>query len=142
MIIGLVEKEIKQEHKTFWGFTGRQLLSILIFGAPILALNLFIKMPLFARVISGIFAGVGIFFFGFKKYSGMTFEQYQSKKIKCKVYNNDKRFYRTRNAYIAVMNTYYNRIRNNDIHDKAKAKYIKKMQKKADKKKSKLKAYA
>lgn len=144
MFIGTIEKEIKQEHKVFWGLTMRQAISCVVVCVPIFFLNMGVEMPVFARVTIAAVAGLFLLLFAFKKYSGMTFECYFSKKIKRFVYKNSIRFYRTRNAYITTLNTVYKRMQTADSKDKKKSKYIKKTDKKQAKrrKKSKIKAYA
>lgn len=135
-----IEKEIQQKNKIFLGLTLRQALCIVfaIACAILMALLLSPSISIYPSLVVGAIC----FAFGWYQKDGLTAEKYVFKVLKEKFYKNDKRKYRTKNKYIALMNKEYRRHERIDKSNKKIAKVLKKEQKQNKKRvrKTKLKA--
>ena len=122
-----IEKEIQQKNKVFLGMGMRQVLCVCFAVVCAIAFALLLSPSL--SVYPSLVIGVICFAFGWYSKDGLTAEKYIFKVIKEKFYKNNKRKYRTKNKYIALMNKEYRRHENIDKADKKIAKALKKEQK-------------
>lgn len=141
MISVKVEKEIKQENRVIGRFTLRQSICLGV-SAALIALFAIIFRPS-TDVLMGFGLGTGglAWLFGFYKRSGLYIEYFLIKRIKLISLKNQKRLYRTKNAYIRLLNEYYDGCRKKDMAGKKKRRQIKKQEAARKKKKSRLRAY-
>lgn len=144
MIQVKIEKEVKQDNKIFWSFTGRQ---IACFGLVVILEVLFyllVHPQKDALVFVGILLGVVAWYFGYHKKFGINMEYFIGKTVKALVLRNSSRKYRTKNRYISTVNASYMADRSADMADKRIKKELNRQEKARAKakKQTKIKAYA
>ena len=122
-----IEKEIQQKNKIFLGMDIRQLCCVIFAVVCAIAMALLLSPGL--SVYPSLVVGIICWFFGWYSKDGLTAEKYIFKVLKEKFYKNNKRKYRTKNKYIALMNKEYRRHERIDRADKKTAKALKKEQK-------------
>lgn len=130
-----IEREIQQENKIFMGLSIRKAVACVV--AIVICIILTVLLTFEISIYPCVGVAVLVYFFGWFKKDGLTFEKYLIKIIKEKLYHNNIRKYRTKNKYVSLMNNEYNRHKNIDMSNKQVAKQIKKEAKeqaKADKK--------
>lgn len=141
MIAVNIEKEIKRENRVIGKFTVRQV-AFIIGALAVVGLFYFIARPTISTSMGiGMICGVIAWYFGFHKKNGLPIEYFWWKKIKTAILMNFKRPYRTRNAYITMLNNAYNADKMADMQDKKKAKALQRREKKKATKKTRLRAY-
>ncbi len=121
-----IEKEIQQKNKIFLGLDIRQLCCVLFAAACAIVMALLLSPSV--SIYPSLAVGALCWFFGWYSKDGLTAEKYIFKVLKEKFYKNDKRKYRTKNKYIALMNKEYRRHERIDRGDKKIAKALKKEQ--------------
>lgn len=120
-----IEKEIRQDNKVMFGLTMRQLVSAATAVSAAVIIYFITRLDITIMVIPDCLLAVLAYFIGWREVDGMKAEHYLMKRLKSRVYGNDKRIYRTKNAYITLMNRAYSAKRQADMADKTKAKVIK-----------------
>ena len=122
-----IEKEIQQKNKVLLGLTMRQIVCVIfaVICPIVMALVLSTELSLYPSLV----VGTVCFAFGWYQKDGLTAEKYLLKILKEKFYKNDKRKYRTKNRYVALMNNEYRRRERIDRANKKIAKALKKEQK-------------
>lgn len=121
-----IEKEIQQENRIILGLTMRQLICLGAAGLISILLVLLLGADSDLMMFPMFAVGIGCFFFGWKKYDGLPMEQVLLRKLRTFVYKNDRRVYRTKNAYVSLLNAEYDRLRAIDLSDRKIAKAIRK----------------
>lgn len=134
MISIKIEKEIQQDNKIIAGLNIRQIVCMGIAGCFCLCIALFLDMDFEISMYPCMILGWGAYLFGWKKQDGLHYEQILWKKMQQILYQSNKRYYRTKNRYIALMNGEYVRRRKIDFKNKETVKAIKKVSKKKIKK--------
>ena len=124
-----IEKEIQQENRIILGLTMRQLVCLGIAGLVSILLVLFLGADSDLMMFPMFGVGIACFFFGWKKYDGLPTEQMLLRKLRTFVYKNDRRIYRTKNAYVTLLNAEYGRLRAIDLSDRKVAKAIRREEK-------------
>lgn len=128
MVTADIEREIQQENKIFMGLSVRKAIVCVVAIVICIVLTVFLTFEISIYPCIGV--AILVYFFGWFKKDGLTFEKYLMKIIKEKLYHNNVRKYRTKNKYISLMNNEYNRHKNIDMSNKQVAKQIKKESKK------------
>lgn len=133
-----IEKEVQQDNKVIAGLNIRQVVCLGIAGLGCVLISLFLDTDFEITMYPYMVLGWGAYLFGWKERDGLHYEQILLKKLQQMFYKSDRRYYRTKNKYIALMNREYVRRRNMDLKHKETAKAMKKAKKK--KQKSSIKA--
>lgn len=143
MITVKAEKEIDEKNKIFMGITLRQMVVIVIFLIIGALIRLIIKPPQAVFMFICTIFGVLTYYLAFKEYEGFPPEYSFMKKIRTMIFNNEKRYSRTKNRYLGLLNNAYGMDRLEELKDRKIKRAIRK-EKRADKKllrKDRLKYY-
>ncbi len=125
-----IEKEIKQENKILLGLSMRKFICVLISLLMAIVFALLFSMNFYVSIIPSMVVGAIAFAFGWIKFDGVPMEEFLFKKINEAFYGTKKRTYRTKNAYVTLLNKEYARRKQIDLANKQVRKSLK-MQKKS-----------
>lgn len=142
MISKEIEKEIQQENKVFLSFNMRQTICVGIAVVLSILISFVLQWDFVIAMIPSILIGTLCFGFGWVKRDGIPMEQLLYRRLKRYIYKNENRIYKSKNAYVTMLNQEYQKKRVFDQKSKSIRKAIKR-QGKLDakkKKKSKMKA--
>lgn len=124
-----IEKEIKQENKVLLGLNMRKFICVLISLLFAVLFALLFSMNFYISIIPSMAVGTVAFAFGWIKFDGMPMEEFIFKKINEVFYGTKRRKYRTKNAYITLLNEEYARRKNIDMANKKVRKKLKRNKK-------------
>jgi hypothetical protein len=125
-----IEKEIKQENKILLGLSMRKFICVLRSVLMAIVFALLFSMNFYVSIIPSMVVGAIAFAFGWIKFDGVPMEEFLFKKINEAFYGTKKRTYRTKNAYVTLLNKEYARRKQIDLANKQVRKSLK-MQKKS-----------
>ena len=122
-----VNREVRTETKIVAMFTIRQFVALIITGIIALVLALTVKLDIKLQVLL-FYCPLGFLclFFGFFTLGGLKGEQILLKYVKCLIYGNQIRKYRTLNRYVSLFHIIDNKNKNKNIDKKEKKKNRKK----------------
>ena len=106
MLILPIEKEIETDHKIVGNFNMRQVIYLAIAVAAVVAFYYLIGNIVWVILCSLPFAFVAAIFGWYSK-NGLMIEDLALKMIQQKIYKNETRKYRTKNAFFDVFNKAY-----------------------------------
>ena len=124
-----IEKEIKQENKVLLGLNMRKFICVLISLLFAGLFALLFSMNFYISIIPSMAVGTVAFAFGWIKFDGMPMEEFIFKKINEVFYGTKRRKYRTKNAYITLLNEEYARRKSIDMANKKVRKKLKRNKK-------------
>lgn len=124
-----IEKEIKQENKILLGLSMRKFICVLISLLMAIVFALLFSMNFYVSIIPSMVVGAIAFAFGWIKFDGVPMEEFLFKKINEAFYGTKKRTYRTKNAYVTLLNKEYARRKQIDLANKQVRKSLKKQKK-------------
>lgn len=124
-----IEKEIKQENKVLLGLSMRKFICVVVSLLFAVIFALLFSMNFFVSIIPSMGVGAIAFAFGWIKFDGVPMEEFAFKKINEVFYGTKRRKYRTKNAYVTLLNEEYSRRRNIDMSNKKVKKSLKKKKK-------------
>ena len=124
-----IEKEIKQENKVLLGLNIRKFICVLISLLFAVLFALLFSMNFYISIIPSMAVGTVAFAFGWIKFDGMPMEEFIFKKINEVFYGTKRRKYRTKNAYITLLNEEYARRKSIDMANKKVRKKLKRNKK-------------
>ncbi len=124
-----IEKEIKQENKVLLGLNMRKFICVLISLLFAVLFALLFSMNFYISIIPSMAVGTVAFAFGWIKFDGMPMEEFIFKKINEVFYGTKRRKYRTKNAYITLLNEEYARRKSIDMANKKVRKKLKRNKK-------------
>lgn len=124
-----IEKEIKQENKVLLGLNMRKFICVLISLLFAILFALLFSMNFYISIIPSMAVGTVAFAFGWIKFDGMPMEEFIFKKINEVFYGTKRRKYRTKNAYITLLNEEYARRKSIDMANKKVRKKLKRNKK-------------
>ena len=124
-----IEKEIKQENKVLLGLNMRKFICVLISLLFAILFALLFSMNFYISIIPSMAVGTVAFAFGWIKFDGMPMEEFIFKKINEVFYGTKRRKYRTKNAYITLLNEEYARRKSIDMANKKIRKKLKRNKK-------------
>lgn len=124
-----IEKEIKQENKVLLGLNMRKFICVLISLLFSILFALLFSMNFYISIIPSMAVGTVAFAFGWIKFDGMPMEEFIFKKINEVFYGTKRRKYRTKNAYITLLNEEYARRKSIDMANKKVRKKLKRNKK-------------
>ncbi len=124
-----IEKEIKQENKILLGLSMRKFICVLISLLMAILFALLVSMNFYVSIIPSMVVGAIAFAFGWIKFDGVPMEEFLFKKINEAFYGTKKRTYRTKNAYVTLLNKEYARRKQIDLANKQVRKSLKKQKK-------------
>ncbi|MCR4757820.1 MAG: PrgI family protein [Butyrivibrio sp.] len=124
-----IEKEIKQENKILLGLSMRKFICVLISLLMAILFALLFSMNFYVSIIPSMVVGAIAFAFGWIKFDGVPMEEFLFKKINEAFYGTKKRTYRTKNAYVTLLNKEYARRKQIDLANKQVRKNLKKQKK-------------
>ena len=125
-----IPKEIQQENKIFLNLTFRQLICVAVGVVLAFIVGAVLHFNIDTAIVPMGIAGLSCMAFGWIKRDGLPLEKVIAKRVRAFIYHNGKRPYRTKNAYVSMMNDEYKRRRAIDMSDKKIAKKIKQEEKK------------
>lgn len=124
-----IEKEIKQENKVLLGLSMRKFICVVVSLLFAVIFALLFSMNFYVSIIPSMAVGAIAFAFGWIKFDGVPMEEFAFKKINEVFYGTKRRKYRTKNAYITLLNEEYARRKNIDMSNKKVKKSLKKKKK-------------
>ena len=124
-----IEKEIKQENKILLGLSMRKFICVGISLLFAILFALLFSMNFYVSIIPSMVVGAIAFAFGWIKFDGVPMEEFLFKKINEAFYGTKKRTYRTKNAYVTLLNKEYARRKQIDLANKQVRKSLKKQKK-------------
>lgn len=124
-----IEKEIKQENKVLLGLNLRKFICVCISLLFAIAFALLFSMNFYVSIIPSMAVGTVAFAFGWIKFDGVPMEEFIFKKINEMFYGTKRRKYRTKNAYVTLLNQEYARRKAIDMKSKQVKKELKKHKK-------------
>lgn len=122
MITTEIEKEIQQDNKIFMGLNLRQIICLAIAIVLCVLITLMSGTNMDISIYPCGVIGLVAFAFGWIKKDGLTFERLLLKKMQTYYYKNSKRFFKTRNKYVKMLNEEYRRRAQIDAKLKEKKK--------------------
>ncbi len=124
-----IEKEIKQENKILLGLSMRKFICVGISLLFAILFALLFSMNFYVSIIPSMVVGGVAFAFGWIKFDGVPMEEFLFKKVNEAFYGTKRRKYRTKNAYVTLLNGEYSRRKQIDLSNKQVKKSLKKQKK-------------
>ncbi len=124
-----IEKEIKQENKILLGLSMRKFICVGISLLFAILFALLFSMNFYVSIIPSMVVGGVAFAFGWIKFDGVPMEEFLFKQVTEAFYGTKRRKYRTKNAYVTLLNGEYSRRRQIDLSNKQVKKSLKKQKK-------------